>query len=99
MDWEDYSQRFTAAAKDGGFDKEYIDRCLSYASRLSERGLPVIYSLEHLSRLVGIDESYLHSVAYLQERYYRDFNIQKKQEVHAKFLSLFQILKVCSDGF
>jgi len=78
MDWENYSLRFTEAAKDKGFDKEYIDRCLSYASRLSERGLPVIYSLEHLSHLVGTDANYLHSVAYLQERYYRDFNIQKK---------------------
>lgn len=78
MNWNDYSQRFTEAAKDSGFDKEYIERCLSYASCLAERDLPVIYSLEHLSQLVGIDTNYLHSVAYLQERYYRDFNIQKK---------------------
>jgi RNA-directed DNA polymerase len=78
MNWEEYSQTFIASARLREFDDKYIERCLRYGRQLAERNLPIIYSLEHFSLLVGIDERYLSAVGYSQERYYRDFAILKK---------------------
>ena len=78
MDIESYSVLFTRAAKENGYDDEYVARCLGYAKVLISNNLPVIYSLEHLALLTGIDEQYLRSVAYSQDRFYREFSIQKK---------------------
>lgn len=78
MDWDKYSENFVAVAKQNDFDEDYIKRCLEYAKRLVERKLPIVYSYEHLSQLVGIRENYIRSVAYSQEHYYRNFTIPKK---------------------
>lgn len=78
MDWKKYSESFVATARQRGFDEQYIERCLGYADHLVGQGLPIIYSLEHLSSLAGIKERYLRSVAFMQEHYYRDFTILKK---------------------
>lgn len=78
MDFESYSVHFARAAKENGYDDEYVARCLDYAQVLITNNLPVIYSLEHLALLTGIDEQYLRSVAYSQDRFYREFSIKKK---------------------
>lgn len=78
MNWEEYKQNFTAASISAGYSKSYINRCLVYALQLHKNNFPIIYSLDHLSHLVGFDSSYILSVAYRQERYYRKFNIPKR---------------------
>ncbi len=78
MDFQTYCKNFRFEAEKAGYDHAYIARCLEYASNIHKNDLPIIYSLKHLSLLVGIDESYIRSVGYLQERYYRTFKIPKR---------------------
>lgn len=78
MHWQKYVENFTQAALDADFDDAYVEKCLSYAGRLFHNNLPVIFSAEHLSILVGVDEALLRHVAYSQSGFYRTYQIPKK---------------------
>ncbi|MBX3630228.1 MAG: retron St85 family RNA-directed DNA polymerase [Nitrosomonas sp.] len=78
MNWIDYQKEFTAKSISAGYKKDYIERCLTYAHRLYERNLPIIYSLDHFASLVGYEKSYLNYIAYRQNPFYRNFEIPKK---------------------
>lgn len=78
MNFQIYSENFRSQAEKAGYDESYIHRCLTYASKIHENRLPIVFTLKHLSLLVGVDESYIRSVAFLQERYYRTFKIPKR---------------------
>lgn len=78
MNFENYKISFREAAILEDFPEDYINRCLKYASSLVEKNIPIIYSLGHLSALLGISEQYIKAVAYSQDRYYRRFSILKK---------------------
>lgn len=78
MDWDKYTKDFSISALDNGFDEQYINRCLHYAEKINEKNLPVIYSLDHLALLIGIDESYFRFAIYKMDGFYRSFEILKK---------------------
>ncbi|MFZ6723418.1 retron St85 family RNA-directed DNA polymerase [Undibacterium sp. Ji49W] len=77
MDWNLYKSEFERYAESNGYDSSYTERCLKYAHRLHEQNLPIIYSLEHLASLVGLDESYLRFVSYDPNKFYRSFSVKK----------------------
>lgn len=87
MEWEEYKSKFYHLASFEGKDQDYIDKCLSYAEKLFVKGLPVIYDQLHLSLLVGYEEAYLIKVSNSQERFYREFEILKKNKIDTRAIS------------
>lgn len=77
MDYSIYEKKFTEAALDGGKTAQYIERCLHYAKPLVKQGLPVIYNVDHFSKLVGVKAEYLYSMANGARYFYRNFRIPK----------------------
>lgn len=78
MNWADYSRAFRAEARAKRRSERYVSACLRYGRRLHRAGLPVIYSSEHLSGLVGYDPHYVGLCSFAQERAYRRFLIPKR---------------------
>ncbi|AFM14109.1 reverse transcriptase domain-containing protein [Turneriella parva] len=62
------------------YDIPYIARLIDYGNQLSQRNLPVIFSLKHFSRLTDINYSYLRAVIDRTEYPYKTFKIRKKTE-------------------
>lgn len=60
-------------------NQEYIDECLSYASRLLDNNMPVIFDFKHLSLLLGLEATELTYYLYVDdESFYTQFEIPKK---------------------
>lgn len=76
-DQELYATKFTEKAIENGFSTDYIKKCLSYANPLLASNLPVIYSINHFSGLVGYSVSYLKRAVKFQKYFYREFEINK----------------------
>lgn len=55
-------ERFLQKAKEQGKSQKFIDTCLAYAKNLSDKNLPVTFSLEHLAIQIGIQSDYLRSL-------------------------------------
>jgi len=80
MDWNTYKSHFIKAAKSASRDNDYIERCLLYGSNLWEQGLPIIYTQEHFSKLVGYDYKYILKASNDTSKFYRTFSIPKRTE-------------------
>lgn len=78
MEFIVYQKKFIEAAKAANKPESYIERCLGYAKPLSDKGLPVIYNVDHFSKLVGVKSEYLYIMANAQNHFYRRFRIPKK---------------------
>lgn len=79
--FSDYSRRFIEAAeKELGesSDSAFVKNSLSYAEKLIEKGVPVIFDVEHFSALVGYTPRYVKGAAYCSEKHYRRFSIEKR---------------------
>lgn len=87
MKWEEYKTKFYHYAIFEGKNQEYIDKCLGYAKKLFDQGLPIIYDQLHLSLLVGYEEKYLLKVSNSQELFYREFDILKKNKREYRTIS------------
>lgn len=55
-------EQFIVEAKEQNKSQEFIDACLAYGKKLTDKELPVIFSLEHLAMQMGIQSSYLRSL-------------------------------------
>lgn len=77
MDFETYKSLFLKKAKEENKDDLYIEKCLNYAKKLSDRNIPIIYNQEHFSRLVGIQLEFLLKICNSQKNYYRSYKIPK----------------------
>jgi len=78
MKWRSYSLKFRAAAKKKGYERDEIERCISYAVTLFKQNLPIIYSHTHLSFLLGYKREYLLKASNASYAFYRQFTIPKK---------------------
>jgi RNA-directed DNA polymerase len=78
LDWQQYVEKFKLASSEQGFNEEYIEACLKYASRLHEKNLPIVFDQEHLSLLVGYHLIYMVAVSHSAPKFYRVFEIDKK---------------------
>lgn len=72
---------------------EDLKKCLlDYAVVLLEKGVPVIYDLDHLCALLGLKKYYVTSVIFCSNAYYREFRIKKRsggyREIRAPYPSL-----------
>ena len=77
MDYSVYEKKFTEAALAEKKTTQYIERCLCYARPLLEQGLPVIYDVDHFSKLVGVRTEYLYLIANGTRSFYRNFRVPK----------------------
>ncbi|MYM55805.1 reverse transcriptase domain-containing protein [Thalassovita mangrovi] len=69
------SDNFEFGGKIGIAEREAVEK---YAQRLIDKGLPVIFSPEHLSHITNIRLEALYAMSNSQESYYRSFDIPKK---------------------
>ena len=65
---------------------------LDYATVLLEKGVPVIYDLDHLCALLGLKKFFVTSVIFSSKAFYREFEIKKRsggfREIRAPYPSL-----------
>ena len=78
MEWNKYKFLFAHQALKDGTDQRTIDEYLMYAENLFGQDLPIIYSPVHFSKLVGLKGQYVYLMSQTPEKYYRTFNILKK---------------------
>ena len=78
MEWDLYQKRFKISAKKKGYPNEFIQECLLYAKKLNEQNYPIIYNVEHLSRLLGYTSKYLYKITNEKNKNYRKYRIPKK---------------------
>lgn len=73
-----YTKLFRHKALNAGYSEENIQRCLFYAEPLIKKKLPVIFNTSNLCALVGYDKTYLKKAVLFTNKFYRSFNIVKK---------------------
>lgn len=65
---------------------------LDYAAVLLDKGVPVIFDLDHLCALLGLKKYYVTSVIFCSKAHYREFEIKKRsggtREIRAPYPSL-----------
>lgn len=102
VDWEKYSVAFRNVALSNNKSQEYCQKWLEYAKQLNNRGLPIIYNQEHLSALVGYKTEYLYAVCNSATKFYKHYNIIKKnggvREISEPLPSLMEIQRWILDN-
>lgn len=78
MNWNEYKCAFYETAEKKGKSKEYCKKWLDYAEKLWINNMPVIYTQEHLCRLLGYLPLYVYAATNAPEKFYRRFLIKKK---------------------
>jgi RNA-directed DNA polymerase len=78
MQWRRYKRLFVESAQKASYDSDYIDRCLTYAKKLNDQRLPILYDQEHFAAVVGYTPEYLRRASNDPENFYRYFTIPKK---------------------
>lgn len=78
MKWEKYKDSFYDEAKYKGLKRKEIEELLLYAKNLHKQRLPILFDVNHFSRLVGYDMHYINGVLRNSFNYYREFKIKKK---------------------
>ncbi|TDS14232.1 RNA-directed DNA polymerase [Maribacter caenipelagi] len=81
MSFEVYAKKFRVNAENLGYSEENVVKCINYARPIYENGLPIIYNLTHLSKLVGFEKNYIIQAAVVSkhsEAYYRYHKVLKK---------------------
>ncbi len=78
-------KEFRNKAKQEGKSDAFINACLLYAQKLSEKEFPVIFSIEHLAIQIGVQSNYLRNligdgkndIVYSYEHKYKRYNYFK----------------------
>jgi len=78
---------FYQQAKQQGHSQQYLAETLEYADNLSKSGIPVIFSLKHLSVILGLSHKELKELIEKRDRYYSHYRIKKKSGGHREITS------------
>lgn len=78
MMWQAYTRDFQKQAEKQGFKEPEIKILLDYAEKLYENKYPIIFDLNHLGRYTKIKPEYFYKVLNAPDKFYRYFNIPKK---------------------
>ncbi|AXQ23142.1 RNA-directed DNA polymerase [Acinetobacter wuhouensis] len=62
-----------------GLKEEYIEIYLQIIEELYRKKNPIIFEIEHFSKLVGVEVTVLLSMIFSKEKFYRQFKIPKKK--------------------
>lgn len=63
-----------------GISVEQSELLANYTEQLTKSGFPVIFELEHLAVLLGVEKNYLYRVMYKSREFYRTFKIGGKEK-------------------
>lgn len=100
MDFEEYKKYFRAQASNI-ISKQQIDYYIEYAALLYSNGMPIIYNVEHLSKLVGYEMNYLYAISNSSKFFYKEYRIPKRNGgvriINEPFPSLKEIQKWISE--
>ena len=73
-----YLERLEKAIIKKGLSSEYAKVCCNYASRLIDNNLPVIFDINHLSKLIGTTTTFISQLMFCDDLYYKVSQIPKK---------------------
>ena len=74
-----YIQNLQEKMKEQGLKEKYIKLCCSYAQKLCDNNVPVVFDFRHLSLLLGLDPAEVAFYLFAQENlYYSEIKIPKK---------------------
>ena len=77
MDLNKYIEQFTEKASKE-LSLEEIGICIRYATNLTNKGIPIIYDLKHLSLQTKYETYFLYLCIKFKDKVYRQFKIKKK---------------------
>lgn len=86
QDWINYFE-------DIGLKDEYVDEYNFLIKKLIDNKVPIIFEIEHLSKLVGINIATLYSMIFSTEKFYRSFDIIQKNGEYRTITTPFKSLK------
>lgn len=78
MSAENYIEALRASLVHSKKSDELIDACVAYANILVENKLPVIFDLDHLCLLLGIEKRYFTGLMFCQHLHYKECYIPKR---------------------
>lgn len=78
MEKETYLKELEKEIKRSKLGQKYARICVSFAKRLLDIGLPVIFDIDHLCLLIGIKKADLTKFIYADYCFYTQFQISKK---------------------
>ncbi len=79
MSRDNYLKALENSILKAGYNEYYVAKCLRYANRLIDNGLPVIFDIKHLALLVGMSTSDMAKVLFAEKRFYKAGKIPKKR--------------------
>ena len=71
MSRDNYLKALENSILKAGYNEYYVAKCLRYANRLIDNGLPVIFDIKHLALLVGMSASDMAKVLFAEKRFYK----------------------------
>lgn len=80
-----------------GVNKDMRKSLLSYAATLLDKGVPVIYDLDHFCALLGLKKHYVASVVFCPSAHYRSFSIKKRSGGQREIRAPYPALKFMQD--
>lgn len=78
MEWIEYELKFAEIAKKHNKSQKYCKRWMEYAKKLWDRGLPIIFTQNHLCALLGYQPVYVYAVSNAPCNFYHYYKVQKK---------------------
>jgi RNA-directed DNA polymerase len=86
-------EQFIEEAKKQNKSQEFINACLEYATKLSDKDLPVIFSIENLAMFMGVESKYIrnligdgkNNIKYEYEHKNKRYNYFKLKKRNGKF--------------
>ncbi|HCK7256245.1 retron St85 family RNA-directed DNA polymerase [Enterobacter bugandensis] len=87
-EWEDFYL-------EKGINTNFISTYLDYIKTLESRNIPVIFEVEHLSKLIGIKYPEINDIVFGTKSFYREFKIPKKKGGYRKISSPYPSLRKC----
>ena len=74
----DYVENLKNEMIEKGLSNNYIHKCTSYAEKIYNNNLPVIFDSRHMSKLMGVKHSVLSYYIFNSNLFYSEFTIMKK---------------------
>lgn len=75
---ETWESLFVKQAKAEHHSQSYIDECLTYATALQKRNLPIIFNGAHLAQYLGLSELRYNIIIHTHNECYDEFEIRKR---------------------
>jgi len=88
---------FIKNARREGRSEEYLNKTLEYIDDLSQKNLPVIFSLKHFAQLIGQDFWFVKRLIICRKQYYSYYLIRKKKNGFRRIIAPHKPIKFLQD--